>query len=266
MDCLMFRERPNRDGTLCALHGFLGDDTALEAVVGEVEPMFARVERVVLPGHARAPWQDEWTFDAVVARLIERRSAVDPAVIVGYSMGARLALAMILRAPERFSGAVLVGVDPGIEDAPLRESRCAWERSMADALLRDGTAAFAERWAAMDIFATQRGLPEAVRCALDARRSQHDPRGVAWAMRALGTGSMPSQWSALGALAVPTVVVTGALDTKFTAISAKMAEASARVTRRVVEGVGHDVTLEAPESVVDALRWVIARSHVDASE
>ncbi|MBL8681846.1 MAG: alpha/beta fold hydrolase [Myxococcales bacterium] len=251
---------------LYVLHGFLGDETALDGVTSRIASRFARVERWVLPGHKREPWSASWTFDAVVDRLIERCSAVEPGVIVGYSMGARIALAMILRAPERFSCAALVGVDPGIDDAPTREARLRWERAMADELLRDGTQAFAARWSELEIFASQRSLPGPVREALSLRRSQHDPEGIAWAMRALGTGSMPSRWGALAGLAVPTVVVTGELDKKFTAISATMAERSPRVARCVVEGVGHDVTLEAPEAVVDALQTLIARSSVDAEK
>lgn len=266
MDCLTFRERPERDGVLYVLHGFLGDETALDAVVAPLEARFARVDRWVLPGHKCEPWDDSWTFDSVVDRLLARCSAVEPGVIMGYSMGARIALAVALRAPERFSAAVLVGVDPGIDDAAAREARLAWERTMADEILRDGTAAFAARWSAMEIFASQQRLPLPVREALAARRGQHDPRGVAWAMRALGTGSMPSQWSALSRTSVECVAVTGELDEKFTAISARMSAVTSRVSRRVVEGAGHDVTIEAPLAVVDAVHAIIARSSNDAGQ
>jgi 2-succinyl-6-hydroxy-2,4-cyclohexadiene-1-carboxylate synthase len=73
-------------------------------------------------------------------------------------------------------------------------------------------------------------------------------------MEALGTGAMPSQWAALSGLSVPVTVLTGALDEKFTAIGARMASRSARVTHAVVAGVGHDVTLEAPAAVIAAAR------------
>jgi 2-succinyl-6-hydroxy-2,4-cyclohexadiene-1-carboxylate synthase len=256
MDCLYFRQRPEREFSLVTVHGFLGDGRSLDRVSARVRERFVRCEALVIPGHARERFEYERRWSDVV-RALNERLAGEGNVIVGYSMGARLALSMLLDAPPKFSGAVLVGVDPGIEDSGAREERQRWERSMSEKILRDGLEAFAREWQALPVFESQRALPEGVRDELQARRSQHDPKGVAWAMTALGTGSMPSRWSELASICVPVALVTGALDEKFSAIAAAMVQRNPRwISHKIAPSAGHDVTIEAPEVVASAVEFV----------
>lgn len=256
MDCLYFRQRPERDLSLVTVHGFLGDGRSLDRVSALVRERFVRCESLVIPGHAREGFEAARGWSDTVRSLTERLAG-EGNVIVGYSMGARLALSMLLDAPQKFSGVVLVGVDAGIEDPLAREERQRWERSMSEKILRDGLDAFAREWQALPVFDSQRALPEAVREELHARRSQHDPAGVAWAMTALGTGSMPSRWSELASIRVPVVLVTGERDEKFSAIAERMVQRNPRwISRKIAPSAGHDVTIEAPEVVASALEFV----------
>lgn len=256
MDCLYFRQRPERDLSLVTVHGFLGDRRSLDRVTALVRERFVRCESLVIPGHATERFEAGWQWTEAV-RALNERLAGEGNVIVGYSMGARLALSMLLDAPQKFSGAVLVGVDAGIEDPLARQERQRWERSMSEKITRDGLDAFAREWQALPVFDSQRALPETVRAELHARRSQHDPAGVAWAMTALGTGSMPSRWSELASINVPVALVTGALDEKFSAIAARMVQRNPRwISHKIAESVGHDATIEAPEVVASALEFV----------
>ena len=53
-------------------------------------------------------------------RLGEIAEAGEGGVLVGYSLGGRLALRAALRSPESFSAVVLVGATAGIEEGPLQ--------------------------------------------------------------------------------------------------------------------------------------------------
>lgn len=251
MDCLYFRSRPERDETLVCVHGFLGDARSFDRVRARTDGAFVHSQSLVIPGHAGERWEPAWDFDAAV-RVLEERVAGDRNVIVGYSMGARLALSMLLAAPQRYLGAVLVGVDPGIDDTRARHERLAWERAMSERIEREGLDRFAEHWESLPVFATQATLPDEVRAELRARRAQHRADAMAWAMRALGTGAMPSRWSALEALRAPVVLLTGERDEKFTEIARRMQQRNARIAHRVIARRGHDLTIEAPEEVAQA--------------
>lgn len=229
-----------------ALHGFLGAPAMWSGLAEDLVAPWC-------PGHGPSPVvMAGASFDDVVdvlaAQLLLRTS---PVRLVGYSMGARLALAMALRHPSRVREAVLIGGTPGLRTEAERAARRRDDEALATSLLRDGLPAFVDRWEALPLFATQRALPEAVRAARRAQRLAHDPAALAWCLRALGTGAMPSRWDALADCAVPLTLVTGSRDEKFTAIAREMATVCPRATHVLVEGAGHDVVTERG---VDALR------------
>jgi len=62
--------------------------------------------------------------------------------------------------------------------------------------------------------------------------------------------------AALTSAEIPIVLLTGSLDTKFSKIAQALAGQSAHVDARVVEGVGHNVVLEAPKALAATLQRV----------
>lgn len=222
-----------------ALHGFLGAPAMWSGLCDDLVAPWC-------PGHGPRPAVMEGaTFDEVVDRLAAQLLPRDRRVrLVGYSMGARLALAMTLRHPSRVREAVLVGGTPGLRTEAERAARRRDDDALAAALLRDGLPAFVDRWEALPLFATQRDLPAAARAARRAQRLAHDPAALAWCLRALGTGAMPSLWEALPGCEVPLRLVTGGRDEKFTAVARAVVALCPRATHAVVAGAGHDVVTE----------------------
>jgi len=239
---------------LLFLHGYLGQPSMWDDVVRGIDGAH-ETTLAVLPGHGPSPWTpDEPRFEVVVDAFVERLGLSVPTWLVGYSMGARIALDIALRHPSKTKGALLIGVDPGLRTDDERRARVAWEEERAQAILQDGVEAFARQWERMPLFATQESLPLATRERVRQGRSLHTKSGLAWAMRVLGLGNMPPLWSALAEADVPVRIVTGALDTKFTTIGRDMASCARRAKHEVVAGAGHNVALEMPARVVRELR------------
>ena len=155
-------------------------------------------------------------------------------VLVGYSLGARLALALALRHPGDLRAVVLVGGTPGIDDAAERAQRAAADDALAATIARDGLDAFVDRWEALPLFATQRGLAPEALAAQRAWRTQHSPEGIAWALSTLSTGRMPPLWNALTTAGVAVHAVTGERDEKFTRVAEEMVRRG--VVAAVMEG------------------------------
>jgi 2-succinyl-6-hydroxy-2,4-cyclohexadiene-1-carboxylate synthase len=230
------------------LHGMTGapsswDDVAALVGGGVAEPILGHA-----PGLCR-----ESTFAAEIERLIARLAPLAPVHLVGYSMGARLALGLLAGAPGLFSRATLIGVHPGLAEPGERAERIAADERWARLLETEGIAAFVAAWEAQPLFATQAQLPAEVRERHRRRRLAHDPRGLAAAFRALGLGAMPDLWPALPALAMPVTFVAGEIDRKFRAIATRAVARASRADIRLVPGAGHDVVLEAPRAVAAAL-------------
>jgi 2-succinyl-6-hydroxy-2,4-cyclohexadiene-1-carboxylate synthase len=201
-----------------------------------------------LRGHGREHARRPIDTAALVADVLEL--APPRFALAGYSMGGRLALHVALAAPERLERLTLVSATAGIEDPREASARRRADRELADDLERDGIEAFAERWAALALFASQ---PPEVRARAQAERLRQDPAGLAASLRGFGTGAMPPVWDRLTEIAVPTAVLAGALDRKFVALGQRLAGGLARSTLTIVPAAGHALPLEAPRAVAAAL-------------
>jgi 2-succinyl-6-hydroxy-2,4-cyclohexadiene-1-carboxylate synthase len=215
------------------LHGFAGTARAWDDTVA-AWPRAAGHEliAVALPGHGGGVAQPGWdaNLDAVGASVAAARADA----VVGYSFGARLALGLLAAGQTR--RAVLIGVNPGIDDAdrPARGSAdAAWA-----AMLRDrGIAAFADAWQAQPLFATQARVPAARLAERRAQRLALDPAQLARALDEMGLAAMPDYRPH----AARATLVAGADDVKFVAIAHALG-----LPCQTIAGSGHDPTLERP--------------------
>jgi 2-succinyl-6-hydroxy-2,4-cyclohexadiene-1-carboxylate synthase len=250
----MCRRRSSRhyDGavpeTLVLLHGFSGTRRAWDGVIARLNGERYRPLALDLPGHGAAPARDgSITFASCVEAILAQ--APRRFALCGYSMGGRVALHVALAAPERVSRLTLVSCTAGIEDDAARAARRATDRRLADELERSSFEQFIERWGAQPVFAED--PPEVVERARGDQR-RNDPRALAAAMRGIGTGEMTPLWRRLGDLAMPTAVVVGDRDAKFTAIGRRMA-AQLPVGELIVLRGGHRLALENPAELARAV-------------
>ncbi len=228
------------------LHGFTHTGASWDPVVAGLG--MGVVAAPDVRGHGSASSLEPVTLDAVVADV----AGVAPArfVLVGYSMGGRIAVHAALALRERVERLVLVGASPGIADAAEREARLRADLSLADEIEGLSIEEFAARWAQTPVLA---GQPASVRSLADEDRRRNTPAGLARALRGLGTGALPSVWDRLGELTMPVALVVGVRDEKFAAIAFRMAGAIERSEVVVVSGAGHAVHLEAPAAVADVI-------------
>lgn len=187
------------------------------------------------------------TLDACLGAI---RAAGAGGVVVGYSMGGRLALRGALREPALYRGLVLVGATPGIEDDALRRSRRAADAELADWIEAARIDAVVDHWESQPIFASQ--SPKLV--AQQRRgRLTHDPRQLAQMLRATGQGVLEPVWDDLYKLAMPVLAVAGEQDAKYAEIAERMATQLPRGRAVIVPGAGHAVHLEQPDVFGDLL-------------
>lgn len=177
-----------------------------------------------------------------------------PASYVGYSMGGRLCLHVVLQHPEVVERLVLIGATAGIEDPAERRARQLHDEQLAAQIEREGVDAFVDQWLAAPMFA---GLPYDPDGLADRRRNTAS--GLASSLRLAGTGAQRSRWDELGSIGCPVLLLAGANDHKFAAIAERMAERIDRAEVALVPGAGHAVHLERPQEVLSLLRAWLAR-------
>ena len=198
---------------------------------------------------------------AVLDRLGVGRTGV-----LGYSMGARVALHLALAAPERVVGLVLESGSPGLAGESERSARRASDEELAATIERDGVRAFVARWEQLPLFASQNTLPAEVRSALRRQRLRNNAQGLAHSLHGMGTGAQASLWPSLGELDAPALLIVGALDEKFCRIGRAMAAAMPRARLAVVPGAGHAVHLEQTDEFIRLVLGFVAEQLPDACE
>ena len=184
-------------------------------------------------------------------RLAEVEAAARAgAVLVGYSLGGRLALHAALREPDRYAGLALVGTSAGIEAGAERRARRMADESLAAWIERHTIEAVVERWERQPVFASQAA---SVVVAQRRGRLTHEPAQLAALLRSAGQGALPPVWERLGALDMPVLALAGALDEPYVRASQRMATALPHGRARIVAGAGHAPQLERPSEVASAL-------------
>lgn len=234
------------------LHGFMGRGADWRAVRARL-PDDWDVRAPDLPGHGGAVGLDSYTMDAAADLALAERA--EPADVVGYSMGGRLALHLAVTRPEAVRRVVVASGSPGLRTAAERAARRAVDAERAASIQVDFPA-FVEQWYRLPLW---NSLPDGLRPLLTADRTAHNvPAELAASLGGMGTGAQRSHWDALPTLAVPVWAIAGALDDKFAELARQMAEASGAVTSVVIPAAGHLLTAEAPVALAAVLRDVLA--------
>jgi 2-succinyl-6-hydroxy-2,4-cyclohexadiene-1-carboxylate synthase len=235
---------------LVLLHGFMGSARTWEMHL----PAFTDQHQVIVPdllGHglSEAPVDpSRYNMACCIADLaaILDYYHLDRVHLLGYSLGGRIGLAFAIKYPDRVGSLVLESASPGIADPIERRKRVAADEALAEWLERDRLAAFVDYWERLPLFASQTHLPAHVQAALRSQRMQNRVEGLANSLRGVGAGAQPTLWDRLTGVALPCLVIVGALDAKFIDIGQAIVQRLPKARLVVVPGAGHTVHLEQP--------------------
>jgi 2-succinyl-6-hydroxy-2,4-cyclohexadiene-1-carboxylate synthase len=236
---------------LVLLHGFTGTGAAWDELL---EPLGSRRRLIVpdLPGHGGTPATSpgdasvEHAADALAALLATHGAT--PADVLGYSLGARVALRLAVVHPSVVARLVLESPSAGIETADARAARRTADEALADRLERDGVDAFVEEWEDHPIFHTHTALPDGRRDRIRAMRRGNTAAGLAASLRGAGQAAMEPLFDRLALVTAPTLVLAGALDDIGRPRAARVAAGIPGARLAVVEGAGHTPHDEQPDA------------------
>jgi 2-succinyl-6-hydroxy-2,4-cyclohexadiene-1-carboxylate synthase len=251
---------------LLLLHGFTGS-VQNWAGLQRALAAEARTIAVDLPGHGESSAPVEvarYEMAAVAADLCALLDHLEirTAHLLGYSMGGRLALYLVLRHPGRWRSLILESASPGLATAAEREARVRQDETLAAFIEAEGIAAFVARWEALPLFASQKRLPQDVQQRHRAGRLANRAQGLAGSLRGMGTGTQPSLWAELSGLALPALLIAGAEDEKFAGIGRRMVARLPQAKLVLVSDAGHTVHLERPQAYADLVReWLADAGH-----
>uniref|UniRef100_Q3APV4 Putative 2-succinyl-6-hydroxy-2,4-cyclohexadiene-1-carboxylate synthase n=1 Tax=Chlorobium chlorochromatii (strain CaD3) TaxID=340177 RepID=Q3APV4_CHLCH len=237
------------------LHGFLGSGRDWLPLAEMLTSHYCCV-LVDLPGHGSATLSASDEHHAYFTATVEALATViqpispEPCRLVGYSMGGRIALALMLTHPELFHQAVIVSASPGLPTEEERAKRRAGDEGIARKIERNFPD-FLEAWYQQPLFSTLKNHP--LFQEIERKRAINNSESLAAALRLLGTGQQPSFWDALSKCAVPTLFIAGEKDERYVAIARQMVKLAPHATLSIVPNCGHTLHIENKESFVEQL-------------
>jgi pimeloyl-[acyl-carrier protein] methyl ester esterase len=235
--------------TLVLLHGW-GLSPAVWAPLAPLWPADFEIHTLALPGHADAP--------ACGPALADWADALLPAIplgaiVVGWSLGALLALDLARRHPAHIGALVLTGATPRFVQAPD------WPAAMAPATLSEFQAAFGQqpeatqrRFVALQSLGDQ--ARRSIASTLGAALSPAHPARLPALARGLELLAETDLRDSLSTLNLPVRVLHGDKDTLMPVEAAlRMADLLPQGRLSVLEGSGHAPFLSRPQEWVSLL-------------
>jgi pimeloyl-ACP methyl ester carboxylesterase len=246
---------------LVLVHGFGG----AKEDFGDHVAALAATNTVVVFDHRGHGASDKPTDPSAYsfARLRADTLAVADAIglprfrLLGHSMGGMLARRIALDHADRVDALVMMDTAPG----PVG----ALDPSLLDAAAqhaldhgKDALRALLDGNEPLDNVAHQRVLRERPGYQEFCDRKWDDLSHVMWAALVREIARQPDDLDAMRALAMPVLVIVGALDEPFLAPSRAMAEAISGAHLSVIADAGHSPQFENPTAWIDALTSFLA--------
>jgi 2-succinyl-6-hydroxy-2,4-cyclohexadiene-1-carboxylate synthase len=227
------------------LHGFT-QTGRLWGPFGDILAADHTVVGVDLPGHAGsdAVRADLPTTAELVRATVASAVGDSPCDLLGYSLGARVALHVATGTDMAIRRLVVIGATGGIEDPVARQRRREADGAMADALEASGDVdGFIARWVSGPMFSRLAGAAQT-----DERR-RNSAAGLASSLRLAGTGTQELLWDRVADLRVPLLALAGTDDPRFAAHALRLIRAAPDGVVSLIPGGGHAVHLAQPGPV-----------------
>ncbi len=254
------------------LHGFMGFGTDWTALAENLRAGYFCIAPD-LPGHGASSIADLTRANAfqVTARAVVdllNNFKIDEAVLLGYSLGGRLAWYTAIEYPRRLRGLIIESAAPGLKTEAEKIERIRLDLERAREIKSRPFPQFLNTWFRQPLFRTMQRQPQRLSELIQSRLMQ-DPQALAAGMDLFSIGRQPSYWDRCRELNAPVMLIAGAQDEKYRRATGEIAATSLkRSTVRIIPAVGHNSHWEAPALFLDAIKTFLqtelklTRSHI----
>jgi pimeloyl-ACP methyl ester carboxylesterase len=249
------------------LHGFGNDAHVWDDFAPAVAPYY-RALALDHRGHGDSDWDRErrYQHDTMVrdVEAVCRELGIDRLVLMGHSLGGRIAMLFADRNPQRMAGLILVDIGPDLDPRGVTRIRQEIESNPRP------TFASVEEYARALTLAYPAARPDAVmRMARHGLKRRDDGRFAPKldpGLMAAGRGESPevqaeraraanrALWKALAKVSCPTLVVRGAASDVLSPETAdRMEEVLPKGSLAIVPQASHSVMIDNPDGFRDAV-------------
>lgn len=241
---------------IVALHGFLGLPSDWESTARHWGPelwsadswtpnLWQDVRHICASSEAPRDGFAAWVVH-FIGNLEKRTSG--KTILLGYSLGGRLAMHALLARPDLFQAAVIVSAHPGLEDEEERARRCESDLRWMRRFAQDPWSPLLQDWNSQGALARS---PERPRPEVD-----FDRKALATGMGLWSLGRQENLREALHELPLPILYLTGAQDTKFSTLFTDYSQRlkNPRHRHEILPKAGHRLPWDDQDGFRDRVR------------
>jgi 2-succinyl-6-hydroxy-2,4-cyclohexadiene-1-carboxylate synthase len=161
-------------------------------------------------------------------------------VLMGYSLGGRLALHALLDRPKQWQAAIIVSSHPGLSDLNERKMRQQRDRQWAERFEKEDWLSLMQAWNGQEVFG-QDGFH------FSRREQDYDRLQLAKCLSEGSLGHQEDLRQQIENLSLPLLWITGSKDLRYCQIAEALTFAHPLSRREKVEGAGHRIPWAQPE-------------------
>lgn len=219
---------------LYALHGFLGCSSDWR--------MF---DFITLPVAIEREELDCWSWSRVFNGTVHKNRGKN--ILLGYSLGGRLAMHALISNPELWDAAILISAHPGLSNRPEREMRLEIDQKWAQRFLVDPWERLMSDWNSNAVFAGH-PLPFS-RIEHQFNRNKLAQQLINWSL-----GNQEPLLNHLKELSIPMMFLAGERDSKFCEL-AEQFRAFSKVS--MIANAAHRLPWDQPKAFTATVKQFI---------
>lgn len=235
-------------------HGFMGNSHDWLDLTRHHFSDFCNV-MVDLPGHGLTHLPSQMNFSEALKTLVNQlgNAGIEFCISVGYSMGGRVLFHLHENHPAFIKAQVFLSSAPGLKSQTERDARAQADKQLMNRLDSEGFTPFLEDWYAAELFGNIRDNPR-LYMDLISSRCHNEINQLRRSLILMGNGALPSLWGSLKNISVPTLLLTGELDSKYYQLNQEMHDRIPGSAHYQIEEAGHAFHLEKPVETALRLR------------
>lgn len=183
--------------------------------------------------------------DTAVSLNAEATGKTEKNLLVGYSLGGRIALHALLAENSPWDAAVIISAHPGLESEGEKIERRTKDADWSVKCLHGEWEAFLGEWQDQGIL---QGCALSDRTPLRLRRKEIARSFLDWSL-----GAQDNLWPLLPHIKIPVLWLTGENDEKFTALASRACPLMPQARHRIIAGAGHRLPWEQPHAFLQAI-------------
>jgi 2-succinyl-6-hydroxy-2,4-cyclohexadiene-1-carboxylate synthase len=238
------------------LHGFTGSSESYDHIskyLSKNSPVWS----IDLIGHGKTESPDVPNYYRLDSQLEQLNALfvkleLKCPILLGYSMGGRLALNYAINFPDTISGLILESTNTGIENESDRRERQSSDSELSNEI-RENYSSFLEKWNRLPLFKSSKLTSSNHMENFKKIQKQQNSLGLAHSISQFSTAFMPYISNRLYQLSKPILIITGEEDRKYTDLWIALSKHLTLSKHEVIQNAGHRVHLDNPDDYIMAI-------------